>query len=306
MAGVYGIALGALGILSTMCIALTIDGYGPISDNAGGLAEMAEMGSEVRDRTDALDAAGNTTAAIGKGYAIGSAALVGLALYGAFLSRAYTANNPEIPVVVNIVDPRTFFGLLVGAMLPYWFSAYTMKSVGIAAMAMVYEIQRQFKELPGLMDGTQRPEYEKCVDIATTASLREMIAPGALVVLSPIICGIVFGKEALAGLLPGALVSGVQIAISASNTGGAWDNAKKYIESGELGKEHGKHTLTGASAIVGDMVGDPMKDTYGPALNILIKLMAIISVVFAPVVADEKFGGVVFDQILSGWAAKDA
>eukprot|EP00996_Jenningsia_fusiforme_P002709 NODE_352_length_2400_cov_82.527860_g327_i0.p1 GENE.NODE_352_length_2400_cov_82.527860_g327_i0~~NODE_352_length_2400_cov_82.527860_g327_i0.p1 ORF type:complete len:758 (-),score=152.32 NODE_352_length_2400_cov_82.527860_g327_i0:69-2342(-) len=306
MCGVFGIALGALGILSTMSIALSIDGFGPISDNAGGLAEMAEMGKEVRDKTDALDAAGNTTAAIGKGYAIGSAALVSLALYGAFLTRAFTLNNFGKPVHVNVIDPRTFFGLLIGAMLPYWFAALTMKSVGIAAMAMVREIQRQFRTIRGIMDYTEKPEYDKCVRIATDASLREMIAPGCLVVLSPIVFGIFFGKEALAGLLPGALVSGVQIAISASNTGGAWDNAKKYIEAGRMGRERGKGSEAHHAAVIGDTVGDPMKDTYGPALNIVMKLMAIISVVFAPVVADKHLGGLIFDQLLSGWASKDA
>eukprot|EP01001_Neometanema_parovale_P007851 NODE_413_length_2526_cov_198.332917_g392_i0.p1 GENE.NODE_413_length_2526_cov_198.332917_g392_i0~~NODE_413_length_2526_cov_198.332917_g392_i0.p1 ORF type:complete len:763 (-),score=243.45 NODE_413_length_2526_cov_198.332917_g392_i0:192-2480(-) len=306
MTGVYGIALGALGILSTMSIALTIDAYGPISDNAGGLAEMSHMDHSVRFITDALDAAGNTTAAIGKGYAIGSAALVSLALYGAFLTRAFTANHFGQPVRVNIIDPRTFFGLLIGAMLPYWFSALTMKSVGIAATAMVKEILRQFKHIPGIMERTAKPQYDNCVKIATDASLREMIAPGCLVVFSPIIFGIFFGKEALAGLLPGALVSGVQMAISASNTGGAWDNAKKYIECDGLGAEHGKGSKAHEAAVVGDTIGDPMKDTYGPALNILIKLMAIISVVFAPVVADPKIGGLIFDRLLSGWGLKDA
>jgi H(+)-translocating pyrophosphatase len=306
MCGVFGIALGALGILSTMSIALTIDAYGPISDNAGGIAEMCEMGEEIRTRTDALDAAGNTTAAIGKGYAIGSAAMVSLALYGAFLTRAYTENNFGKPVHVNIIDPRTFFGLLIGAMLPYWFSALTMKSVGTAAMAMVREIQRQFRVIPGIMEGTNKPEYGECVKIATEASLKEMIAPGALVVLSPIIFGVFFGKEALAGLLPGAMTSGVQMAISASNTGGAWDNAKKYIECGGMGKENGKGSDCHKAAVVGDTIGDPMKDTYGPALNILVKLMAIISVVFAPVVADKHFGGIIFDQLLSTWGQKDA
>jgi len=308
MCGVFGIALGALGILSTMSIALAIDGYGPISDNAGGLAEMAGFGKEVRERTDALDAAGNTTAAIGKGYAIGSAALVSLALYGAFLTRAFAENNFGKPVHVNIIDPRTFFGLLIGAMLPYWFSAMAMRSVGTAAIAMVREIQRQFRTIPGLREGKEgvKPEYERCVKIATDASLVQMIPPGCLVVLSPIIFGVFFGKEALAGLLPGALVSGVQMAISASNTGGAWDNAKKYVEAGNMGAERGKGSDTHKAAVVGDTIGDPMKDTYGPALNILIKLMAIISVVFAPVVADKHLGGLIFDQALSQWGLKDA
>jgi len=308
MCGVFGIALGALGILSTMCVALAIDGYGPISDNAGGLAEMAGFGKEVRERTDALDAAGNTTAAIGKGYAIGSAALVSLALYGAFLTRAYSENNIGTPVHVNIIDPRTFFGLLIGAMLPYWFSAMAMRSVGTAAIAMVREIQRQFRDIRGLREGKEgvKPEYDRCVKIATDASLVQMIPPGCLVVLSPIIFGVFFGKEALAGLLPGAMVSGVQMAISASNTGGAWDNAKKYVEAGMMGPTQGKGSETHKAAVVGDTIGDPMKDTYGPALNILIKLMAIISVVFAPVVADKHLGGLIFDQALASWGNKDA
>lgn len=314
MCGVYGVALGALGILSTMSVALTIDAYGPISDNAGGIAEMAALGAGVRAITDDLDAAGNTTAAIGKGYAIGSAALVSLALYGAFLTRAYAQNNFGHPVHVNIVDPRTFFGLLIGAMLPYWFSAMGMKSVGIAAMEMVNNIKDQFDKHPEIMEGKIDPDYDQCVTIATDASLQQMIAPGCLVCLSPIVCGILFGKEALAGLLPGAMVSGVQMAISASNTGGAWDNAKKYIscEGNELRGAHGQliegeeREEAHKASVIGDTIGDPMKDTYGPALNILIKLMAIISVVFAPTVGDPKIGGIIFDRLLSSWAMKDA
>jgi H(+)-translocating pyrophosphatase len=288
MADLYGYALAALGILSTMCIALTIDAYGPISDNAGGFAEMAHMGPEIREVTDALDAAGNTTAAIGKGFAISSAAFVGLALYGAFVTRV------QIPVV-NILDARVMPGLLIGAMLPYWFSAMTMKSVGLAAMDMVNEIRRQFQD-PKVADGTKEPDYNACVEIATKAALHQMVAPAALVMLSPIVMGILFGKYALAGMLPGAIVSGVQMAISASNTGGAWDNAKKYIERGGLGRSKGKGSLQHQAAVVGDTVGDPLKDTSGPSLNILIKLMAIISVVFAPVVSG-KLGGLVFQLI---------
>lgn len=289
MCGLYGYALAALGILSTMSIALTIDAYGPISDNAGGIAEMSHMGHEIREITDALDAAGNTTAAIGKGFAIASAAFVALALYGAYVSRV------EIPTV-NILDSRVMPGLLFGAMMPYWFSAMTMKSVGIAAMDMVNEIRRQFQD-PDVAEGRREPDYESCVAIATDAALKQMVAPASLVMLTPIIIGILFGKLTLAGLLPGAIVSGVQMAISASNTGGAWDNAKKYIEQGGLkDKNKGKGSSQHAAAVIGDTVGDPLKDTSGPALNILIKLMAIISVVFAPVF-QSKMGGLVLQLI---------
>ncbi|CAI5501876.1 unnamed protein product [Closterium sp. Naga37s-1] len=287
-AGMYGIALAALGMLSTLATGLAIDAYGPISDNAGGIAEMAGMGEEIRERTDALDAAGNTTAAIGKGFAIGSAALVSLALFGAYVSRAKVN-------VVNVTEPQAFVGLLVGAMLPYWFSAMTMKSVGKAALAMVEEVRRQFNTMPGLMEGTTKPDYKKCVEISTAASLREMIPPGALVMLSPVIAGTLFGTTTLAGMLAGALVSGVQIAISASNTGGAWDNAKKYIEAGN--SAHAKSLGPKGSdphkaAVIGDTVGDPLKDTSGPSLNILIKLMAVESLVFAPFFATH--GGIIW------------
>jgi len=271
LCGMYGISLAALGMLSSLATGLTIDAYGPITDNAGGIAEMSKLGASVRHITDALDAAGNTTAAIGKGFAIGSAALVSLALYGAFVSRIGADK-------VDILEPIVFAFLLYGAMLPYWFSAMTMKSVGIAAREMVNEVRDQFRRIPGLMDGTGKPDYKRCVEISTNASLREMIAPGALVIMSPIITGFFFGVHALTGLLAGGLVSGVQMAISASNTGGAWDNAKKYIEGGAHG---GKGSDAHKAAVVGDTVGDPLKDTSGPALNILMKLMAIISLVFA-------------------------
>ncbi|RWW55155.1 hypothetical protein BHE74_00038226 [Ensete ventricosum] len=236
LAAMYGIAVAALGMLSTIATGLAIDAYGPISDNAGGIAEMAGMSHRIRERTDALDAAGNTTAAIGKvakmvllliafprGFAIGSAALVSLALFGAFVSRAAIST-------VDVLTPKVFLGLIVGAMLPYWFSAMTMKSVGSAALKMVEEVRRQFNTIPGLMDGSTRPDYATCVKISTDASIKEMIPPGALVMLTPHIVGTFFGVETLSGVLAGSLVSGVQIAISASNTGGAWDNAKKYIE----------------------------------------------------------------------------
>ncbi|RCV22197.1 hypothetical protein SETIT_4G201600v2 [Setaria italica] len=288
LAAMYGVAVAALGMLSTIATGLAIDAYGPISDNAGGIAEMAGMSHRIRERTDALDAAGNTTAAIGKGFAIGSAALVSLALFGAFVSRA------EISTV-DVLSPKVFIGLIVGAMLPYWFSAMTMKSVGSAALKMVEEVRRQFNTIPGLMEGTTKPDYATCVKISTDASIKEMIPPGALVMLTPLIVGILFGVETLSGVLAGALVSGVQIAISASNTGGAWDNAKKYIEAGA--SEHArtlgpKGSDPHKAAVIGDTIGDPLKDTSGPSLNILIKLMAVESLVFAPFFATH--GGILF------------
>ncbi|KQK07378.1 pyrophosphate-energized vacuolar membrane proton pump [Brachypodium distachyon] len=291
LASSYGIALSALGMLSTIATGLTIDAYGPISDNAGGIAEMSGMPPNVRERTDALDAAGNTTAAIGKGFAIGSAALVSLALFGAYVSRAGVR-------AVDALSPKVYVGLLVGAMLPYWFSAMTMRSVGSAALKMVEEVRRQFEVIPGLMEGNAVPDYATCVKISTDASLREMVAPGALVVLSPLVAGTLFGTEALAGLLAGALVSGVQVAISASNSGGAWDNAKKYIEAGASEKARAlgpKGSDAHKAAVIGDTIGDPLKDTSGPSLNILIKLMAVEALVFAPFFA--AHGGVVFNHL---------
>ncbi|OWZ13070.1 Pyrophosphate-energized vacuolar membrane proton pump, partial [Phytophthora megakarya] len=283
-AGMYGVALAALGFLGTLATCLAIDVYGPICDNAGGIAEMAELPAEVRDKTDALDAAGNTTAAIGKGFAIGSAALVSLALFGGFVTRIEEES-------INILSPITFAGLFMGAMLPYWFTALTMKSVGVAAMEMVKEVKHQFATIPGLLEGLPGhgpPDHAKCIKISTDASLREMIPPGLLVMLSPIIAGTFFGVHAVSGVLVGGLTSGVQLAISQSNTGGAWDNAKKFVEKGCVSIEdkegklivQGKGSAIHKAAVIGDTVGDPLKDTSGPALNILMKLMAIISLVF--------------------------
>jgi H(+)-translocating pyrophosphatase len=282
----YGVSLTACGMLSNIATGLTIDAYGPVCDNAGGIAEMAMLPKEVRKKTDALDAAGNTTAAVGKGFAIGSAALVSLALFGAFVTRvndAAAADGNPMSAGPQILTPIVFAFLLIGAMVPFWFSAMTMKSVGSAAMLMVQEVQRQFAENPELLneDTTKRPDYEKCVAISTQASLREMIAPGALVILTPLITGTFFGVYAVYGLLTGALLTAVMLAISMSNTGGAWDNAKKYIELSGDAQYGGKGSDCHKAAVVGDTVGDPLKDTSGPALNIVMKLMAIISLVFA-------------------------
>jgi H(+)-translocating pyrophosphatase len=274
LAGAYGVSIAALGVLSNMCTGLAIDGFGPISDNAGGIAEMSELGPEFRENTDALDAAGNTTAAVGKGFAIASAAFVSLALFSAFITTVQLKT-------VDLLQPMIFAGLLYGGMLPYWFSAMTVKSVGKAALSMVEEVRRQFHEHPGIMNGTEKPDYSKCIQISTDASLKEMIPPGCLVMLSPLIVGYLFGYQAQAGVLAGTLISGVQLSISSTNTGGAWDNAKKYIEAGSLGPDKKKGSAVHKAAVIGDTVGDPLKDTSGPALNILIKLSAILSLVFA-------------------------
>jgi inorganic pyrophosphatase len=284
--GMLGVALAAIGMLSTLAVGLAIDAYGPISDNAGGIAEMCECEEHVREYTDALDAAGNTTAAVGKGFAIGSAALVSLALYGAFITRAQQAVSNRLGTV-QVIDGWVFGSMLIGAMLPYWFSALTMKSVGKAAEQMVANIRGQFQKMKddGIKLEDWNPDYDQCIAISTVASLKEMIAPAMLVMLTPIFCGVVFGTRVVAGILPGALLSGVQLAVSMSNTGGAWDNAKKFIEGGNLkneaGETLGKGTEEHKAAVIGDTVGDPLKDTSGPSLNILIKLMAIISLVFA-------------------------
>lgn len=270
LAGMYGIALSAIGMISTIATGLTIDAYGPVSDNAGGVAEMADMPKIVRQRTDLLDAAGNTTAAIGKGFAIGSAVLTALALFAAFLTRAHFE-------ALNMLTPVVFAGLLVGGVLPFLFTAQTMLAVGRAAEGMIHEVRRQFREIPGLLQGTARADYRSCVAISTNSALSEMVAPAVLVLFSPLVVGVVFGVEALAGLLAGSLISGLVMALSTSNSGGGWDNAKKYIE-----KTEGKGTDKHKAAVVGDTVGDPFKDTSGPSLNILMKLMAIISLVFVP------------------------